>query len=77
LRNDQGEAVRKRTKPWERQWGTENNRMEPRPGIFFELLPSQYLAPLRMGMGSIGGPTAGKLGLTDVQWNTDQNVVRA
>ena len=33
---------------------------------FFELLPSQYLAPLRMGMGSIGGPAAGKLGLTDV-----------
>ena len=26
-------------------------------------MPSQYLAPLRMGMGSIGGSAVGKLGV--------------
>ena len=51
--------------------------MEPRPGIS-RACAEQYLAPLRKDEnGSIGSSAACQLGVADVQWNTDQNVVRA
>ena len=69
LRNGQDETAwqneRKRTKPRERQWRIESNRMGTEARSFRELLPSPASGPTEegMGMGSIGGSAACQLGV--------------
>ena len=64
----------KRTKLWERQLRNREQLNGAEARDFRELVPSSIW---KDGNGSIGISAVCQLGVADVQWNTDQNAVRA